>query len=338
MNKENNRTIYVLCPYKTKTGGTELLHQLVYQLNKYNYNANIVYVSNNKIETNDVTPGFENYISKSLKINEIVDNKNNILVIPEVLIFNMRKSFKNIKKVIWWLSVDNFNKNNGFINHLKFWGGLKTISHTIKRLYKIIPIKNISDLGDLHLYQSYYAKNFLIKSGVKEKKMEYLSDYINDIYFERNNLKKIREDLVLYNPKKGYSFTKKLIDAAPEINWIPLINLTTNEVQELLARGKVYVDFGNHPGKDRFPREAAISGCCVITNKKGSASYYEDVMIKEKFKFEDSDTNIQLIINQIRSCLLNYEKCIEDYKEYNDFIKNEKSKFKEDLIRVFGYI
>lgn len=30
----NNSIVYVACPAKTKTGGPELLHQLVYKLNK----------------------------------------------------------------------------------------------------------------------------------------------------------------------------------------------------------------------------------------------------------------------------------------------------------------
>ena len=29
-------------------------------------------------------------------------------------------------------------------------------------------------------------------------------------------------------------------------------NLTTKQVKELLLKSKVYIDFGNHPGKDRY--------------------------------------------------------------------------------------
>ena len=38
------KEIYVLCPAHLKTGGPELLHQLVYVLNSYGINAHIVYI------------------------------------------------------------------------------------------------------------------------------------------------------------------------------------------------------------------------------------------------------------------------------------------------------
>ena len=39
----NSKTIYVVCPAYFKTGGTELLHQLVYELNNLGKNAIITY-------------------------------------------------------------------------------------------------------------------------------------------------------------------------------------------------------------------------------------------------------------------------------------------------------
>jgi len=45
-------------------------------------------------------------------------------------------------------------------------------------------------------------------------------------------------------------------------------------------------------GKDRFMREAAVSGCVVVTHKSGAAGYKEDVPIDEKVGF---DTEMPLI-------------------------------------------
>lgn len=55
---------------------------------------------------------------------------------------------------------------------------------------------------------------------------------------------------------------------ARELNFKPIINMTRDEVIRELQRAKVYIDFGNHPGKDRIPREAAILGCCAIVGKR----------------------------------------------------------------------
>jgi len=61
------------------------------------------------------------------------------------------------------------------------------------------------------------------------------------------------------------------------------------EVIKLLQKAKVYIDFDYHPRKDRLPREAAILGCCVITRKRGSAKFFEDVPIPDEYKFEDKE-------------------------------------------------
>lgn len=116
-------------------------------------------------------------------------------------------------------------------------------------------------------------------------------------------------------------FTKKLINSAPDLTWIPIENLTTEGVKNLLCESMVYIDFGNHPGKDRFPREAAICGCCIITGKRGSAKYFEDIPISDYYKFDEDESLIPQIIDKIRFCLTNFEEESLNFKEYKDFIK-----------------
>jgi hypothetical protein len=65
----------------------------------------------------------------------------------------------------------------------------------------------------------------------------------------------------------------------PKYKWIALENLTTIEMKKLIGKSKIYVDFGNHPGKDRIPREAAINA--------GSANNSIDLSINDEYKFED---------------------------------------------------
>ncbi len=106
----------------------------------------------------------------------------------------------------------------------------------------------------------------------------------------------------------------------------------------LLKRAKVYIDFGNHPGKDRIPREAAICGCCVITGKRGSAYYHNDVPIPDKYKFNDEDSSIPLVVNKIQDVLSDYDNVINDFKEYREFIKSEEDKFIQDAVNIFSKI
>ncbi|MCX7738527.1 MAG: hypothetical protein N2Z80_03840 [Hydrogenothermaceae bacterium] len=67
---------------------------------------------------------------------------------------------------------------------------------------------------------------------------------------------------------------------------------------DILKKAKVYIDFGNHTGKDRIPREAAMLECCVITGRRGIAKYREDVPIPENYKIEDKVENIPLILSK----------------------------------------
>lgn len=333
MRVEKNTVIYVGCPAFNKTGGTELAHQLVKTLLENGKNAYILYYDTNKIGDNSlINPAFTKYVSEYVTLNQVDDKAKNILVVPEIRI-ELLSSFNKLQKAIWWMSVDNYLKNNGFMNAVKFYGFLRAAKLLLTN--KIALFERNLNNQTLHLYQSEYARLFLESKGVTN--VARLSDYLNDTYLNTSEVSiKERKDNVLYNPKKGIVFTQKLIKAAPQFNWIPIQNMTTDEVRELLLTSKVYVDFGNHPGKDRFPREAAISGCCIITDKKGSAKNSVDISIPESYKFEDVSSNIELVILKIKNCLDSFEKNVQSFDSYRASILNEKKVFENDVKSLFG--
>lgn len=163
----------------------------------------------------------------------------------------------------------------------------------------------------------------------------YLSEYLNEDFLKSQTDLSHKQNIVVYNPKKGYSFTRKVIKRAKDIEFVPIINMTRQQVVETLQKAKVYIDFGNHPGKDRIPREAAILGCCVITGKRGSAAFYEDVPIPEEYKFDDKYENISEIINKVKDCFENFDNRYKDFDHYREVIKQEPQKFVEDLKKIF---
>lgn len=80
-----------------------------------------------------------------------------------------------MRKIIWWLSVDNYKfKNQNF--ETKLTNFFKLLSLKLKK-YKV----NFKDKTILHLTQSYYAYDFLKEKKVENIKM--LSDYLNDEFF-----------------------------------------------------------------------------------------------------------------------------------------------------------
>lgn len=326
LRKDNDMTVFVVCPAFHKTGGTELAHQLVFELNKIDVSAIITYYDYEKYK-DPINEEFRQYVKSYETIDNIIDSEENFILVPEIN-FSLLNNYSNIRKGIWWMSVDNYLKNDGFIN------GFRTVGF-INALKAVLGKRNTLfaqgfDKDALHFYQSEYAHQFLINEGVKESNISKLSDYVNDLYLEKRADTK-KNKVVLYNPKKGYDFTKKLINKSNGIKWIAIENLTTQQVKELLSESMVYIDFGNHPGKDRFPREAAISGCCIITGLNGSAKYYEDIPIPDDYKFEKKESNISAILDKVTDCLENYDSNFEKFATYRNMIRNEHSVFCKDV-------
>ncbi|OOM80324.1 hypothetical protein [Clostridium sp. BL-8] len=312
------RKYYIVCPTTTATGGTELLHQLCYHLTKLGVENYIYYLG--EYEGSPVKRSFENY---NVNIaNSIDDSCENMLIVPETKM-DVLYGYSKITKAVWWLSVDNYPG----ANKIK-----KTILHTLYR--KLKDFKNsIFDKKWKHFVQSEYAKQYLInKRKIGKENIFYLSDYLNNTFITTARSKVlVRDNNILYNPKKGFEFTKLLMDALPNANWIPLVNFTADEMKMVMLRSKVYIDFGNHPGKDRIPREAAICGCCIITGLRGAAKNDIDIPIPSKYKFEDTQKNILRIKNCILECMLKFTECSEDFTEYREKINNEESIFVSDI-------
>jgi len=103
-----------------------------------------------------------------------------------------------------------------------------------------------------------------------------------------------------------------------------------------LLSSKVYIDFGNHPGKDRFPREAAICGCCVITGLQGSAGNEVDVNIPKTYKFDQKfNSSVENVIQLIKDILSDYDSHCKEFTKYKENIRSEKRKFLKEIKSIF---
>lgn len=174
--------------------------------------------------------------------------------------------------------------------------------------------------------------------GVPEEKILYVSDYIGEKYLMKIDEVIPRMDIALYNPKKGLDKILPLIDKTPWLKWIPLINLTEKDMIAYMHLAKVYVDFGNHPGKDRIPREAAVCGCCVVTNTEGSAAYYEDVPIPDKYKFRDVENNYAQIADLLKDICEHFNEHIGQFEVYRAYIRGERERFTSDVLEMVNRI
>lgn len=320
--------VYVACPGNFATGGTELMHQLAYKLCRNKVRSKLYYYSYKNYK-NPTPPEYDIY--NPVYTYTVEDNERNVLIVPEIkagLLFN----YHAIRPVIWWLSVDNYLKNT-YCRHASWPQKMRLLLQKNRFFIDRRPGKKI-----YHLYQSEYARQFLLRNNLNENEMYPLSDYLNPVFIQQaqKNKKGTRKNIILYNPKKGYSFTKKIMSYAPELTWIPLENIKSHQIAELCSESKLYVDFGGHPGKDRLPREAAINKCIILTSKNGSAAYYDDIPIPDQYKFDTNVDNIPKIVSVIKNILSDYDKFIGDFIHYRDDIVRQESIFEENIARIFS--
>lgn len=328
--------IQIISPSKLTTGGTELLHQLNYELEKLDAEVGMAYFDKEKksfVET-DINPNFSKYSLKKNKSVLLKDVKENVIIVPETMLKHV-KNIKNAIVYVWWLSVDNYKVNLN-LDYLKDYG-INSFVYEFKKALTIVPISNLKKFK--HLVQSEYASNFLKDKGIKS---DFLSDYIN-INFSNTDSKIKKEDIICYNPAKGKNVTKKIIDfySTNESNFsfIPIVKMTQKQVAETLQKAKIYIDFGWHPGKDRIPREARLQDCVIITGKRGSAGNKADVRIPEKYKFNEKESNfLKNIDSVIRDVISNFDANLSQQNEYKEVIHGEKELFEKEVLRFFNEV
>lgn len=342
----NNKKIYVACTIKSTTGGPESLHQLVSKLNDMGAEAYIYYFNaqckSGNIKINDK---FKNYNIKF--VTELEDNKDNILIVPEYYTYILYK-YKEIKKYIWWLSLDFYFEGlpHGQVEAIRKRNNiskrLKILLYPYVFLNKKAHFKNFTfgnDKNDIfHLFNCEYVKEYLLKNGINKNNMEYLCGPIRDEYFKKIELDK-KENILMYNPAKGYEFTAKIIKKIEEENFdvtiIPIKGMKPKEIVDNLNKAKVYMDFGFFPGPERIPREAVCRYCNILTSMNGSAKNNIDVPIPLEYKFEDIDENLDNIVKCIFNLMENFEDNIYKYEEYRNKVKEQKDLFNKNIYNIF---
>ena len=321
MEIHENTTIYITCPAGMVSGGPELLHQLCSELLRRGLHAFMWYpdAEADKIPQPKV---YRKYLVPTAEV--LSDRPENIVILPETM-GEIYGHLHEIRKVFWWLSVDNYRSSLAQIlfRYSEFYDTLALVDN----LFCFYPDPQME-----HWVQSEYARQFVHANHVDDAQVHFVGDYLQSAaHLRQMDAAASRQDIVAYNPKKGLEFTKQLMAAAPDITWTPIENMTAEEVHALLARAKCYIDFGNHPGQDRIPREAAAAGCCVITGRRGAAANDIDVPIPASYKFADNPSSIPAILDTIRTCLRDYDAHAHDLDSYRAMIAGQKAKFRRDV-------
>lgn len=328
-----DKKIYVVSPY-INGGGSRSLHQLSTILRNKNVDVKIVYSDGKTILPIDKLL----YDDTNLEIaNNIIDDINNIVIIPEAFT-GFLSNYKNAIKIIWWLSYYYYR-----INDVCWFTKISIARRGLPKIvYPFILIKKYCDsIGKInefikpnnlknyyHLYNNELVHEYLLKNDVNENNMLYLcgpllKQYINN---NRKDIISKKENIVVYNEVKNDKTFISLISKKIKkygINVISINNMKQDEVYQLLKKAKVYIDFGYHPGVERMPREAVSLYCNIITSNIGTASNKIDVPIDNKYKFSIKYSNIKKIVNLIVNMTNNYNEYIDDFNVFRNKINEQ---------------
>lgn len=321
-------SVFAICPADIVSGGPELLHQLVHRLRSSGQDARIVYVP---FGEHHQTP--EPYRCYNVRIGALAEiNPDSVVVVPEVFAWKLLR-LPRCRIYVWWLSVDNFR--------------LYAIKNRAGRLFPALIVQKaalalIRSRAAANLFQSEYAR--LFGAAHRLHPLLALSDCLSDPYIAAARLprKLNRKNLVVYNPVKGADRTQLVLEALARISHapieaIPIEGMSRAEVLTILSRAKLYIDIGDHPGKDRLPREAAALGCCVLVNRRGSAANDQDIPIPRRYKLDDTKADFQMrAATMIIDICARFSEHAPRFDSYRAMIVSEPGIFASQVDRVFG--
>jgi hypothetical protein len=318
------KKILIVCPAGAVTGGPEALHQLCAHMNSLGLPAFMCYLPFNQLAT--APKPYERYKTQSAPYE---DEQGNLIIFPEVDPMLALKVI-HAQAALWWLSLENFLERRHVsplydkIRYMKRviqgrrpWGGARAL----KTL--------------LHFSQTEHSSQYLRSCGIEPIPLidSINEDFLTDRYLDRIDHK---QDLILYNPTKGWRVTRKLIEAFPQWQFVPLKGLNHEQLSEKLYAAKLYIDFGHHPGRDRMPREAAMLGCCLITGRLGSAGNAIDLPIPNQYKLDSSSPEFISEFGKIASQILNdFPNHYAALNPYRKWLQDEPRIFKEQIQYYF---
>lgn len=326
---KSNSKIYIFTPAYSVSGGPEALHQLGYYMRKCGLNAYNVYYG--FVEGNPTPQRYEQYNPSVLLEKDIIDDKNNIIIMPEsatYLLINYRKT----QKCIWWLSVIFYDGMKAYDTRLLMSSIIAIFTLKLRKVKSIIWEfkRRFAEKGSTMFVGSQYAYDYLTQVR-KLSDIKMLVEPISKNFLDVGHYDSIegREDIIVYNPAKPSKIMDKLLEDN-KFKFVPIKNMTPLEIAELLKKAKLYVDFGHFGGPERIPKEAVYNGCAILVANHNAAVNDFDIAIPARYKI-DNFNDLETVTKEIEFMLTNYERVIQDFKFFQNKVINLEKGFIESI-------
>lgn len=289
--------IHIVCPGDQVDGSAESLHQFGRAAATLGYDTRIAY------EPFDFFgPAPSEFRSYGLRNDQdIPDDPDVCLLVPQNGV-EFVAHLSQARKLVWWLRIED--------------------DVDVAAVRAAVP-------EAMHLVQSEHARRFLELHGLTAP---IVGDYVHPNFVERAaSLAPLRRlDNVLYNPDPTDQLTPKLIEASKGVlQWVPIRGASRDEVAELMAYCKLYVDFGAHLGATRLPREAIAAGCCVITGRRGAAGNGVDFCVPEGFSFDETGPDVvKDVLNRIALTLMEFDGAEPEFAAMRSAVAGEEPSYR----------
>jgi hypothetical protein len=344
MEKIGAKSIIICCPGNVISGGVNSLHNLCKALNKCGFDAKMFYV-----EPDDLVLQNHQITSYSVKRQYQIEDRTDILiVVPETMV-QFLFQFKKSQKMVYWLGLNYFFKNPSWrfpfnikllrklISCRSYTGFSSGIVENAKRKLNEFA-KSHLDIWNgevIHLSNSYFVADYCKRKGAPNSYV--LHNPIREEFY-KNECIINREKIILFGPKTPKKIIYNLKRELPDFQIHRLIKMPITKVHDLMSKAMVFAEFGNYSGRDRMPREAAMLGCIVFMNTRGSAVFTEDYDIPDFYKIADTYQNTNLIVNRIKQSVNQFDSHIVDFVAFKDQLITERKEFFNQTKAIFNTI
>ncbi len=322
------KTVVIVCP-ACMTGGPESLCQIADELKKTGFDVYMLWLCKDNVackkninglwylcgsETDFAPLSYKNdYDIFYLDKNVILDSST-LIIVPEIWC-DYLPFFEGAKKMIAWLSITNVHA-----------------SHQSNTVRKLIDQKSLYLMDCIHVVNGPWVQKTLEAWGAKPY---VVNTYINLRYLHPQQGIKVN-NTIAYNPSKGKKLGRSFISKYPNYDYISLKRLDTLGMINALDRAKIYIDFGNFPGRERIPREALLRDCVIFIHNVGCATDYDSFPIEDYFRFSDKDVLNGTLEQKIHETLSCWDVMHNRQATMRNGLKEAEEKFRYSVKKLVG--
>lgn len=94
---------------------------------------------------------------------------------------------------------------------------------------------------------------------------------------------------------------------------------------------------------DRLPREAALCGCIIITNRTGAAAFDEDIPIPGRYRISGGDSektkfDVDKVFDLLQGAINDYDTLCHNFDTYRSWIGGQKMSMLKCVSRILDVI